>query len=53
MPIKDLVNLSEAIEVMDSIIARNEDRAGSYYDAACLYARMGQKQKPWSIWGNH
>ena len=35
----------KAIEMMDSIIARNEDRAGSYYDAACLYARMGQKQK--------
>lgn len=35
----------KAIEMMDSIIARNEDRAGSYYDAACLYARMGQKAK--------
>lgn len=35
----------KAIEMMDSIIARNEDRAGSYYDASCLYARMGQKQK--------
>lgn len=35
----------KAIEIMDSIIAKNEDRAGSYYDAACLYARMGQKQK--------
>lgn len=35
----------KAIEMMDSIIARNEDRAGSYYDAACLYARMGSKQK--------
>lgn len=35
----------KAIEVMDSIIARDEDRAGSYYDAACLYARMNNKQK--------
>jgi clan AA aspartic protease (TIGR02281 family) len=35
----------KAIEMMDSIIARNEDRAGSYYDAACLYARMNEKQK--------
>lgn len=40
-----LGQFDKAIEVMDSIIARNEDRAGSYYDAACLYARMGQKQK--------
>ena len=35
----------KAIEMMDSIIAREEDRAGNYYDAACLYARMGNKQK--------
>ena len=35
----------KAIETMDTIIARNEDRAGSYYDAACLYARMDRKQK--------
>lgn len=35
----------KAIEAMDSVIARNEDRAGSYYDAACLYARMDNKQK--------
>lgn len=35
----------KAIEMMDSIIAREEDRAGSYYDASCLYARMGNKQK--------
>lgn len=35
----------KAIEMMDTIIARNEDRAGSYYDAACLYARMERKQK--------
>ena len=30
---------------MDSIIAREEDRAGSYYDAACLYSQMDNKQK--------
>lgn len=35
----------KAIEAMDSIIARDDDRAGSYYDASCLYARMGNKQK--------
>ena len=35
----------KAIEMMDSIIAREEDRAGNYYDAACLYARMDNKQK--------
>ncbi len=35
----------KAIEMMDSIIAREEDRAGSYYDAACLYSQMDNKQK--------
>ena len=35
----------KAIEAMDSIIARDEDRAGNYYDASCLYARMGNKSK--------
>ena len=33
----------KAKAVMDSIIARDEDRAGSYYDAACLYSRMRDK----------
>jgi clan AA aspartic protease (TIGR02281 family) len=33
----------KAIEAIDSIIARDEDRAGSYYDAACLYSRMKDK----------
>ena len=33
----------KAIEAMDSIIARDEDRAGNYYDAACLYSRMKDK----------
>lgn len=35
----------KAIEFMDSLIAKNEDRAGSYYDAACLYSIMGEKNK--------
>lgn len=33
----------KAIAAMDSIIAREKDRAGSYYDAACLYSRMKDK----------
>lgn len=33
----------KAIAAMDSIIAREDDRAGSYYDAACLYSRMKDK----------
>lgn len=33
----------KAVEAIDSIIAREEDRAGSYYDAACLYSRMKDK----------
>lgn len=33
----------KAIEAMESIIARDEDRAGGYYDAACLYSRMKDK----------
>ena len=36
---------NKAIAAIDSIIARDEDRAGSYYDAACLYSRMGNIQK--------
>lgn len=35
----------KAIEFMDSLIAKNEDRAGSYYDAACLYSIMDEKYK--------
>lgn len=31
----------EAIEWMEKIIATDEDRAGGYYDMACLKARMG------------
>lgn len=33
----------KAIEFMDSLIAKNDDRAGSYYDAACLYSIMSEK----------
>lgn len=33
----------KAVAFMDSLIAKNEDRAGSYYDAACLYSIMGEK----------
>lgn len=35
----------KAIEFMDSLIAKNDDRAGSYYDAACLYSIMGENDK--------
>ena len=35
----------KAIAVIDSIIARDEEKASSYYDAACLYGRMGNTQK--------
>lgn len=35
----------KAIAFMDSIIARDEDSAGSYYDAACLYSIMNEKEK--------
>lgn len=33
----------KAIAAVDSIIARDEDKAGSYYDAACMYSRMKDK----------
>lgn len=34
----------KAIAAMDTIIARNPDDAGKYYDAACLYSRMKDKE---------
>ena len=34
----------KAIAAIDSIIAREEDPAGNYYDAACLYSRMEDKE---------
>lgn len=33
-----------AIAVQDSILAHNDDK-GSYYDAACLYSKMGEYNK--------
>lgn len=33
-----------AIAVQDSILAHNDDK-GSYYDAACLYSKMGEHDK--------
>ncbi len=35
----------KAVEIMDSVIAKDTLDAGSYYNAACLYARMGNKEK--------
>ena len=35
----------KAVEILESIIAKDTLDAGSYYDAACLYARMGNKEK--------
>ena len=35
---------AKAIAAMDSIIARDSTDSGSYYDAACLYSRMQDKQ---------
>lgn len=35
----------KAIAVIDTIIARGEDKKGNYYDAACLYSRMKNKDK--------
>jgi len=37
-----LGDTQKAIEVMDSIIARDTTDAGNYYDAACVYSRMGK-----------
>lgn len=38
----------KAIEVMDSIIARDTTHVGNYYDAACLYSRMMDSEK--ALW---
>lgn len=40
-----LGNREKAIEVMDSIIAAAPDEAGNYYDAACIYCRLGDVEK--------
>ena len=34
----------KAIAAMDSVIARGEDGGGDYYNAACLYSRMKDKE---------
>ena len=35
----------KAIETMDKIIALNPDNVGNSYDAACVYSRLGEKEK--------
>lgn len=35
----------EAIEFMDKMISNAPDNMGNYYDAACLYSRMGELEK--------
>ena len=35
----------KAIAAIDTIIARDKDNKGNYYDAACLYSRMKNKEK--------
>lgn len=40
-----LGNREKAIEVMDSIIVAAPDNAGNYYDAACVYCRLGDVEK--------
>ena len=35
----------KAMEVMDRMLADSNDLSGTNYDAACLYARMGMKEK--------
>lgn len=35
----------KAVEFMDKLIEKNPNYAGNYYEAACLYARMGDLDK--------
>lgn len=35
----------KAIETMDKIISLNTNNAGNYYDAACVYSRLGENDK--------
>lgn len=35
----------KAIEFMDKVIANGPDNADNYYDAACLYSKMGELEK--------
>lgn len=40
-----LGNNDKAIEVMDTLIARDSTRAGIYYEAACLYSKMNKQEE--------
>lgn len=40
-----LGNKERAIEFMNGVIESDKNDAGNYYDAACLYARMGETKK--------
>ena len=40
-----LGNYEKAVAAMDSIIKRDSTDSGNYYDAACLYSRMHDKEK--------
>lgn len=40
-----LGDFNKAIEINDSIIAKYSQDAGVYYDAACLYSRMGKQEE--------
>ena len=40
-----LGNDEKALEVMNIILEKDTMYAGNYYDAACLYGRMGDKEK--------
>lgn len=39
----ELGEIEKAIDFMEQIIANSSDDTGCYYDAACLYARIGDK----------
>lgn len=41
----ELGQREKAVEFMDSIISHDSDNPGNYYEAACLYSRMGIKEK--------
>lgn len=40
-----LAQKDKAIEFMNKVIENAPDNAGNYYDAACLYSRMGETEK--------
>lgn len=41
----ELGQREKAVEFMDSIISNDSNHPGNYYEAACLYSRMGSKDK--------